>query len=235
MSISFIRKSGLNNFTKPRSFGNLNEAADFSNTPTGTGPGYKFLRFTSSGTFTVTKAGMARVLIIGGGGGAGLPGYFPGGGAGGAGGYQEQEVYLPVGSYSVAVAGAGGQSMITYPGSTRRPIVISYAGGGGGNSPPHGGRDGGSGASGGGAGYGGVAGTALFSQAQGSNASGGTGGGAGGAGTGLVSDITGSNVTYSRGGSASTPAVANSGNGSPPANVGGGASSGVVIVRVSTT
>lgn len=237
MSLSRTQNSGLRRGAdKEKSIKNLSNAAVITSaTPAVSsisfnGKSYDVYRFTSSGTLTVGSPGYARVLIVGGGGGAGLPGYFPGAGSGGAGGFQEEDLYLIAGTYTISVAGAGGESVFRFPANpTRSPIIVCRAGGGGGNSTPHGGTTGGSGASGGGAGYAGVPGTAFYDQAQGTNASGGTGGGAGGAGTGLSSSITGTSVLYAKG---AGPAVANSGNGAGGAGSGVGASGGVVIVRV---
>lgn len=214
--------------------GNVN--ANFSNTPTGTytlgGKSYKYIRYTSSSTLTVTKAGYADVLIVAGGGNGGPPGYF-GGGGGGAGGFFETSMWLDEATYTITVAGANGNSSISKGSSGVRPTLITYAGGGGGGGWPNN-TKGGAGGSGGGGGYGGdgdkTGGAALYGGIQGNNGgfNGGAGGGAGGTPTGRDSTITGTAVTYSRGGggASTTPNTGNGGNGNAAGQ------SGVVIVRV---
>ena len=73
-----------------------------------TSGGYKYHTFTSSGTLTVSKAGVCEVLVVAGGGAgrstvATQPG--PGGGAGGL--INASDIYLAAGSHTVTV-GAGG-------------------------------------------------------------------------------------------------------------------------------
>lgn len=206
-------------------------AADFSNAASGTytdgGINYKYLTFTASGTLTVTKAGFADVLVVGG-GGSGGSGY---GGGGGAGGYLEGQVLLPVGSLSVVV-GAGGSFTNLEFGAGRNgvssyisPFYVAAGGGAGGasadiRSP---GEPGGSGGGGGGgsgvAGSGGAGGTGVaITGNDGGGAAGdgirGAGGGGGrnaagvtgtsslggNGGAGLASSITGTSVTYAGGG-----------------------------------
>lgn len=87
--------------------------ADFSNTPTGTytdgeGISYKYVKFTGSGTLTVTVEGTADILAVG-------PGQTTAAyGNGGVVAYSS--IIIPVGSYSVAIGasetsqGAGNSS-----------------------------------------------------------------------------------------------------------------------------
>jgi hypothetical protein len=91
----------------------LETTALISNTPTGSftigGVDYDCLIFKTNGTLTVTRGGLADVLIVGGGGAGG--GFQYAGGGGGAGGViQLSNVYIPVGSHSVVV-GAGGTAV----------------------------------------------------------------------------------------------------------------------------
>lgn len=78
--------------------------------------GHNIHRFTGDGSFTVSAAGIAEVLVVAGGGGGG--GSHQGGGGGGAGGLvYHPGKYFPAGTYSVTV-GAGGQGGRFYGGST---------------------------------------------------------------------------------------------------------------------
>ena len=71
------------------------------------GEAYTLLTFTSSGTLTVTKAGLFDVLIAaGGGGGGGGNGTDFHGGGGGAGGVQTSTVYLSANA-TVTIGGGG--------------------------------------------------------------------------------------------------------------------------------
>lgn len=83
--------------------------ADFSNTATGTyssgGIDYKYVSFTSSGTLTISEAGYADILLVGGGVSGGDSNR---GGYGGA--VIEGSVFLEAGSYSVVI-GAGGSGL----------------------------------------------------------------------------------------------------------------------------
>ena len=99
----------------------------------------------SEGVFTVTRAGTARILVVGGGGGGGGGDSTAtnegdtrrGGGGGGGGEVVETELYLQPGDYFVTV-GAGGASVGSFtvglPGgySTFAGLVTAYGGGGGG-------------------------------------------------------------------------------------------------------
>jgi len=91
-------------------------AADFSNTATGSGSGYKYVRFTANGTLTVTRSGIAEVLICS--GGSGYINAWSGGGdideqAGGGGDIVFGQFQLTAGSIAVTI-GAGG-SANNYP------------------------------------------------------------------------------------------------------------------------
>ena len=85
--------------------------ANFTDTATGTyssgGKNYKYLTFTASGTLTVDTAGLADILVVGG-GGSGAQGRGGGGGAGGH--LYATGAYLPVGTLTVTV-GAGGPAV----------------------------------------------------------------------------------------------------------------------------
>lgn len=81
--------------------------ADFSNTATGTftsgGVNFKWVRFTANGTLTVTRSGIADVLIVSGGASGG--GEYNVAGAGG--GITHGSVFLSSGTHDVVI-GAGG-------------------------------------------------------------------------------------------------------------------------------
>jgi hypothetical protein len=87
--------------------------ADFSNSATGTftsgSDSFKYVTFTGNGTLTVTKSGLADVLVVAGGGSGGNRNLADrcqgGGGAGGV--YLHQGVILPVGSLTVTIGGGG--------------------------------------------------------------------------------------------------------------------------------
>jgi len=185
---------------------------------------YRLHTFTTSGTLTVTVAGMVRVLIVGG-GGAGGQSFINQhcGGGGGGGGVVDVMMYLEPGTYAVTV-GVGGAAPVSLGsyGSNGSPSVfngVTAIGGGCGgfrdNTSARVGRDGGSGGGGGGnaaaGGLGTVAqgemgGAGSTNAANGAGAGGGAGaagqnadaGGAGG--NGRTSDITGTAVYYGGGG-----------------------------------
>jgi hypothetical protein len=225
-------------------------AADFSDAATGTytdsGISYKYITYTASGTLTVTKAGLADVLVISGAGGGGRDGGAESGGGGGAGGYLYQTVILDIATYGVTIGGGGAAGSGTSSGAdgsrSRLGSLYTIAGGGGGGDNAVG-RAGGSGGGGGDFFSNGGAGAAGQGNDGGNNqgggggagAAGGSGGGAGGAG--ISNSITGSAVTYAAGGSADSTAsgTANrgTGGGGHPTSPGAGGS-GVVIVRVRT-
>ena len=96
-------------------------------------------RFTTNGTFTVTHAGTARVLLVGGGGGGGLG--HTGGGGGGGGFVEVAEVDLAPGVYDVIVGagGAGGRNTVDngrggMGGDSSFAGLIARGGGAGGTS-----------------------------------------------------------------------------------------------------
>jgi hypothetical protein len=209
-------------------------AANFSNTATGTyssgGFNYKYVTFASSGTLTITSAGVADILVVaGGGGGAGDTR------GGGAGGYVfRTDYYIGAGSYAVTVGAGGptggGANCQNRGDHSRLDQLFAVAGGGGTSS---GGLPGGAGGSSG-AGYGG-GGWNVPGQGNVGNSNGG-GGGAGGApsgttgGAGVANSITGTSVTYAVGGNSTGAAAAGAGSGGGGANNVGRA--GIVVVRV---
>ena len=224
--------------------------ANFSNTPTGSysssGVDYKYVRFTTTSTLTITDAGVADVLVVAGGGGGGNFNVVNGGG-GGAGGYvYRSSFYLPSGSLSVVVGGGGAFEGVGN-GSYIAGLLFAIGGGRGHTIGYYG-----DGASAGqlwgrasqqiGQGSIGASDAAGISGGSSGNVGGG-GSSANGSGTtggaGTVNTITNSSVTYAAGGSsgANNSGTANTGNGAggltsgQPATSGG---SGVVIVRVRT-
>lgn len=178
-------------------------AADFSNTATGTYSGFKYLTFSSSGTITISTAGFADLVIVGGGGrggtGIGLSGA---GGGGGAGGFANlSQVYLPAGTLTVTVGGATGPSRI---GS-----YVSPQGGSGGRGGGSGQADWGGCGGGGGGGAANAGGTALVSFGfDGGTTSGGTGGASGGGGAGVVGVNSASSANGGAGGAGSSTTIA---------------------------
>ena len=178
-------------------------AADFSNTSTGSYTGYKYVTFAASGTLTVTRAGFADIVVLGG-GGAGIGVSGGGGGAGGL--LQVTNAYLPVGTLTVTV-GAGGAKVAAKTqfgpsGSAsrigdyygvggggcfdRQPMATHYGGSGGGGSygasiftggsgTPGQGNNGGNGSTASSAGGGGGAGAVGANGAGTTGAAGGTG------------------------------------------------------------
>lgn len=210
---------------------------------------YDVYRFNGSGSITMDRAGLADVVVVGGGAGGGT-GASPG--AGGAGGFLERtNVWFPLGATTVYVGSGGGAgAQLTAGGQGQSSYVggIVATGGGGGGSGDYGDRQPHPGACGGGGGKPGTAASAgqtgeigqgtVGSPVRGGNGadSAAGGGGAGGdasgstGGAGVATTITGSSLTFSVGGSiGSGNATANTGNGGG-ANSNGG--SGVVIVRV---
>lgn len=183
--------------------------------------GYRYHKFTSSGTFTVIKGGDIEVLAVAGGGGApyeywGSTGYYGYSGAGGAGGQLYAALTIDPAAYAITV-GAGGtgqplsQSVNPTNGnnSSLGSLVIAIGGGHGSRvaGSPLAAGNGGSGGGGGAlSGYGGASGGGTGIPGQGFNGSagfsnnatntyGGAGGGAGAAASGVNGGI-GSN-TYS--------------------------------------
>lgn len=218
-------------------------------------PGKTILKFTGSGSVTLSSAGVCEILVIGGAGGGGGAGTSRGGGGGGAGGYLYQNVYLStVGSALTVTVGAGGAGGVFGAGVTGSNgsgsclhVYAAAQGGGGGGDAGRGGGQGGS--TGGGGDTGGSAGTFCI-PGQGnlgangvSGSQGGGGGGSGSAasgvtpGTGTANSITGSSVTYAAGASpnASTPAAGgtntgNGGQGATGSKNGAAGGSGIVVV-----
>jgi len=242
MAINSFRNAGLANtntveLTPP--------PANFSNTATGTytdsGVDYKYVTFTSSDTLTVTTAGYADILIVGGGGGAGNIWNSPG--CGGGGSARFVSLYLEISTITIVVGGGGARAQgggAKGAVSTFNYQLVQAIGGGGGagdTGPATTGSTGGGGLTNTSA-YGPASGTTGLGFAGARNGGGGVTGAAvtttGGAG--LTSSITGSAVEYGQGGSAG------SGTGTANTGKGGGASgttgsnggSGVIIVRVRT-
>lgn len=97
-------------------------AADFSNTATGSGSGYKYVRFTANGTLTVTRSGQAEILMCS--GGSGYINVSGGGGdlddqPGGGGDAVFGTFQLTAGSIAVTVGGGGAAGVYPWitPGS----------------------------------------------------------------------------------------------------------------------
>jgi hypothetical protein len=223
-------------------------AANFSNASTGTyssgGFNYKYVTFTASGTLTVTRSGIATVLIVGGGGSGGKQrgDANDNTGGGGAGGVVRGDFFLPSGSLTITVGagsaegrdgndsllgsilaaaggGLGGAPLLSHPGQ-------GGSGGGGANNT---GSDGVNRAGKGIANQGNNGGTGTTYGGGNGAGGGGGGGGAGGngttsvggnGGTGFSSSITGSSVTYGGGGGGARR------NGSPGSGGAGGGGAG---------
>jgi hypothetical protein len=229
MALSSFKQAGLaNTNTFQTSY------ADFSNTPTGTytdGSGFtwKYIQFNASGSLVVTRAGIADLLVLSGGGTAYTnnsqdSGYNAGGGAGGL---NNRPYTLEAITYTVTVGGAGGNSSFGSLATSTAGLNGGVNNGGdqGGNNQPSGG----------------FLGWKAYPSSVGAGAGG--NGAANTPGVGVASSITGTSVTYGKGGSRSqatgfTPPTANSGNGGSSASSGTGLAnaggSGVVIVRVRT-
>lgn len=162
-----------------------------SSTITVDGLAHTMLTFTSTGTFTVTTAGMFDCMIMGGGAAGtqnGLQGN--GGGGGGAGALViSQENYFAVGTYVVAVGGGGsisyvgkyasgrplgpGQGAKGNVGAGDSPIVGGFSGGRGiSTAGPNGNSNGG----GGGGGMGGPGAECYLNRGYGTMTNGGNGG-----------------------------------------------------------
>jgi len=151
---------------------------------------YKYHKFTSDGTFTVTStqgASIVDALVIAGGGGGG----GDNGGGGGAGGYlYTAEHSVSATAYSITVgdggAGAGGSDAVNGQNSVFSSLTATGGGFGGTNNKTHAGASGGSGGGGGGGttggGGSGTAGQGYAGGSSGGNTSPKSGGGGGGAG-----------------------------------------------------
>jgi hypothetical protein len=181
-------------------------AAVYSDANTGTYTGYAYKTFSASGTLTVTTAGFADIVVIGGGGqgGNGLTGNSAGGGGGAGASISLTNAYLPVGTWTVKVGGAGAPS-----------VVATYASpsGGLGGSGRAGwpvanvGADGGSGGGGAGGGYAGGTGLGPYGF-DGGTTSGAQGGAGGGGGAGAVGANSAASVNGGNGGAGTTTTIA---------------------------
>lgn len=182
---------------------------------------YKYHKFSSNGSFSVTRSGQVDILLVGGGGAGGGRNTVNGGG-GGAG--QVLEVLaksLAAGTYAVQI-GSGGISGTATPapsttdgGSTDFGTGTHTAVGGGGGAVGAN-QNGRSGASGGGATAVGTGGTATAGNAGGNGVATGRSGGGGGAGApggtqsssatdlagaaGVTKNYDGSSISYGVGG-----------------------------------
>lgn len=211
-------------------------AAVYSDANTGTYTGYAYKTFTASGTLTVTTAGFADILVIGGGASSGRVYRSGGGGAGGH--LVVNNAYLPVGTLTVTV-GAGGAAAVTgespgFNGNTSRLDSYFAAGGGGGACySPWIGNNGGSG--GGGAGFDGSGAGGSGTTGLGNNGGAGVigaGGGGGGssavgaAGSGTAGGAGGDGTANSFTNTSVTRAGGGGGYGSGSAGVGGSGGGG---------
>ncbi|MBQ9726792.1 MAG: hypothetical protein IJV65_04725, partial [Kiritimatiellae bacterium] len=100
---------------------------------------YTYSNPATAGTFTVQRAGYARVLVVGGGGAGG---HYHGGGGGGGGVIEEDLVWLEAGTYDISVGAGGASSAWGVRGGNGGDSVVSlggaerwraYGGGGGGS------------------------------------------------------------------------------------------------------
>lgn len=180
-SVALIR-TGSDDWTLVPFSGGVGNA-DFSDAATGTysdgGINYKYKTYTASGTLTVTRAGVADVIIIGGGGGGGRDGGGGSkGGGGGAGGWVvAQRYFMSTGTLTITIgaggaagtAGArGGTGTTSSVGTSATVPYIESIGGGGGSGDNVTPEDGAAGASGGGGGIDGAGGvTTLFATSFG--------------------------------------------------------------------
>ena len=145
------------------------------------GVGYRFYRFTGTGSITLSKAGLVDILLVGGGGGGGNV-YGGGGGAGGH--LYKTNYHLPSGAITVTIGAAG--SVNGRGGDTIVTSLLAVGGGtgctGGGASPLNfGGSSGGNSDTSGSAGVG-VSGQGTYGGWGAGYGRGGGGGGAGGIG-----------------------------------------------------
>lgn len=196
------------------------------------------------------------ILIVGGGGSAGMGDNFNfGPGGGGAGGVLSGTLSGLSGTYTVVVgSGGAGQPIQNSQGfngtNSSFGAYIAYGGGGGGGSSGSAFPNGKAGGSGGGGDQFGSAGISIqtsqapltgYGSAGDTTPSGGNGGGATGVITGLASSITGSSVTYATGGLDGgtllnvngTDGEGDGGQGSWSGTSGSGGS-GIVILRYSS-
>jgi hypothetical protein len=185
---------------------------------------YNYYTFTASGTATVTTAGFADVLAVGGGGAGGYNLFSSGRaeGGGGAGAVVIGTFYFSTGSFAVTIGAGAAGTTIQPQGRTgnasRVGLIFAPGGGGGGGHSASTNFAGLDGASGGGganviAGGSGISGVGNNGGAgNGGDLDGGGGGGAGAAGSqgtggaggaggaGVANSYTGSSVTYGGGG-----------------------------------
>ena len=225
---------------------------------TGTNPAgsgyYNYAVFTSNGTFTVSQAGPADILVVGGGGGGGSGTYAGGGGVGSV--IYNTNYNIPVGTYSVSIGNGG--SAGSNGSSTSFGSLLTANGGLSGFSSGNGGASGGgnSGGTGGTNNYGGGGGGGSASSGSNGNyyqsvSMAGSGGfgyyrfgimvGAGGGGSSANMGYYpvgsgGAGGTQGQGyGGYSSQAVgagnANTGNGGGGGPTGASGGSGIVIVR----
>lgn len=182
-------------------------AAVYSDANTGTYTGFAYKTFVSSSTLTVTTAGLSDIVVIGGGGqgGNGTTGLGAGGGGGAGASIALTNAYLPVGTFTVKVGGAGSPSVVaTYAspsgglgGSLRTGWPVANVG-----------ADGGSGGGGGGGGaYAGGTGLGPYGF-DGGTTSGATGGASGGGGAGAVGANSASSANGGNGGAGTTTTIA---------------------------
>jgi hypothetical protein len=92
------------------------------------GVNYTLLTFTSSGTLTVTQAGVFDVLVVAGGGGGFAPSstFFVGGGGGG---WSQSTIYID--ANQTVTVGAGGTTTTSTTGGTSSIGTLFVVGGGG--------------------------------------------------------------------------------------------------------
>ena len=133
-----------------------------------TSGGYRYHKFTSSGTFTQTLSKTVEYLIVAGGGaGGGSPNSNNRlGGGGGAGGLRGGSVSTTAQAYTITI-GAGGSGVTSFTGnsgSNSSAFGITSIGGGGGGSGDSGNHNGGNGGSGGGGGRNGSGGSGTSGQ-----------------------------------------------------------------------
>ena len=229
--------------------GGAGNAADFSNTATGTytdgsGLSWKYLTFSASGTLNISKTGLIEVLVAGGGGAGGTDH----GGGGGAGGFFQGWINIAAGSYTCTIGAGGspGPARGTYGTNgvqTSLGSLIIVPGGGVGGQWDNG--SGGVGASGGGGasfGTGGLGAGALWNSAftgsSGRNGANGNTSGAGGGGgyvgnasnptggAGVSSSITGSSIGYVGGGGGADSALGSGASRGGNGNAAGGTTAG---------
>lgn len=200
-----------------------------SNTETGSytdsnGVNWNYHTFSSNGSFTVTTAGWADILAVGGGASGNVAGNAKGGG--GAGGVRYGMFYLPATTHAVTI-GAGGSGTSGFSGvsgsASSFGTILAIGGGNAGYGNNSGATLNREGWGGGGSSGGQVDGSATTKG----------GGGAGGSPNyydGVTLNYTGSDVIYGQGGTATNPL--GPGWGGNAIVDGGAGNDGIVIVRV---